>query len=80
MTRRNLVSTSDPASGEAVILVISSPRSDGLFGVGAFSPSQLIQTALGDMFSSSESGYAFVVDQERRLLYQLGTRLAQAKM
>ena len=75
----SLVSTSDPASGEAVVLVISSPRSDGLFGVGAFSPAQLIQAAIGDIFSASESGYAFIVDSEHRLLYQRGTKISSSE-
>jgi two-component system sensor histidine kinase UhpB len=66
----NFVSISDPTSGETIILGLRPPTA---VCSGAFSPSHLIDKVLGDVFSSSEGGYAFVVDRQRRLLYQMGS-------
>lgn len=61
-------------SGIPVMLVVSAPKSDNLIAAGAFSPDLLIATALTDVFNPSSAGFAFVIDQDKRLLYQLGER------
>ncbi|HSF82194.1 MAG TPA: histidine kinase [Anaerolineales bacterium] len=62
----------DPASASQVILVISNPGPENMVAVGAFSPELLIELALADVISPSSGGYAFVIDQEKRLLHQAG--------
>ncbi len=62
----------DPESQSPVMLVVASPQPDGVISVGAFSPSKLIEAALIDIVDPLAGGYAFVTDQDRRLLYQIG--------
>jgi two-component system sensor histidine kinase UhpB len=47
--------------------------------VGAISASHLIQNVLKGVFSPSEDGYAFVVDRDRRLLYQMGSEISSTE-
>ncbi len=68
----NLFSIEDPDNKTPVMLIAAPPRPDGLISVGAFSPAKLIETALVDIVNPSVGGYSFVVDQDRRLLYQIG--------
>jgi len=78
--QEKIAGTNDPvkflavpgSSGVPVILAVSTPKSEDLIAVGAFSPDHLIGMALADVFSPSGAGYAFVIDQDKRLLYQIG--------
>jgi len=60
-------------SGTApVMLAVSTPKSDNLIAVGAFSPDLLIEMALADVFSPTDRGYAFAIDQDRQVLFEIG--------
>lgn len=72
----SFVSISDPVDNLPVIVVIASPRADGVIGAGAFTPAHMLRVALGDALISSERGYVFVVDQEGRLLFRMGTEIS----
>lgn len=71
----HFVSWLDPLDESPVIIVIAMPHSNGLLGAGAFTPEHLIQTTIGDVLRLSGNGSVFVVDQQRNVLYQLGTRV-----
>jgi len=60
----------DPASGEEVMLVMANTSVD-LAIVGAFYPASLARRALSDIFSGEQAA-AFMIDDEGKLLYQMG--------
>jgi signal transduction histidine kinase len=61
----------DPATGEGIMLVTST-LPNGFTVVGAFSPADMAQRALADIFSVGDQAAAFLVDSNGQMLYQLG--------
>jgi len=61
-----------PQSTAPLTLVVTPSSASGVRAAGAFSPAALIQRSLGNVFTPDEEATAFVVDGERRLLYQQG--------
>jgi signal transduction histidine kinase len=62
----------DPDSGEAVTLVAATAP-NGYRVVGAFHPASLARRALSDVFSANDRATAYLIDENGRSLYQLGT-------
>jgi signal transduction histidine kinase len=62
----------DPDSGEAVTLVAATAP-NGYLVVGAFHPASLARRALSDVFSANDQATAYLIDENGRSLYQLGT-------
>jgi signal transduction histidine kinase len=63
----------DPENKSPVMLVVASPQPDGVITVGAFSLAELIEAALIDIVNPLVGGYASVIDQDGRVLYQIGS-------
>ena len=61
-------------NSKPVVLMISEERDDSHISAGAFSPANSIEFVLSDVFKPSDGGYAFVVDHNRQLLYQMGNQ------
>ncbi|MGB3715957.1 MAG: hypothetical protein WA996_16140, partial [Candidatus Promineifilaceae bacterium] len=61
----------EPETGEEIMLVAAT-MPDGLMVVGAFSPANMAQRALADIFGASDRAAAFLVDSKGQMLYQLG--------
>ncbi len=61
----------DSATGEN-ILIVSGKMDDGSVTAGATSLEKLVEQALGDVFDPSDQASAFIVDENYRLLYQIG--------
>lgn len=61
----------DPVNQNRMLLVTAA-QSDGLTAVGAFSPDLLIRDALADIFNPDDQAVAFVIDENGRILYQVG--------
>ena len=57
-----------------VVMVISSPTLNQIVVVGAFSPSNMIRAVLEDVFDPSDGGLAFVINQKRQILFEVGNR------
>jgi signal transduction histidine kinase len=57
-----------------VLLAIYSPQPESAITVGASSLDSLFRPALADVFANAGSGFAFVVDQERRVLFEVGNK------
>lgn len=55
-----------------LLLAAATVTAKGPIAVGAFSPQALIQHTLGDIFDASQSGSAFVVTRDHRLLFSTG--------
>ena len=63
----------DPVSGERLMLsAYAVPESD-LLAAGAFEPGALARSVLSDVFSPGAGAVAFVVDQRRQVIYEMGT-------
>jgi len=62
----------DPASGNVTILAASAQQG-GPVAVGAFFPASLGRRALAGIVSSNDQISAWLVDDQRQLLYQTGT-------
>ena len=61
----------DPVNQERLILAAVA-QADRLTAVGVFSPDLLIRDALADIFNPDDQAVAFVIDENGRLLYQVG--------
>jgi len=66
-----LFSASAQSDGRYRMFAAARTRS-GTLVIGAFSPSTLIGRALVSVFNPNQGGVAFLVDHERRVLYQIG--------
>ncbi len=62
----------DPENGEAVMYAISPVKPSGLIAVGVFSPAALVERVLADAFTPGENSVAFVLSQDRSLIYRMG--------
>jgi signal transduction histidine kinase len=60
-----------PAGAPPLAAIARAPSGE-IFAAGAFSPSAPIQQVLSNLYKPGEGAEAFVVDAERRLLYQVG--------
>jgi two-component system sensor histidine kinase UhpB len=63
----------DPISGDSLMLsAYRVPESD-LLAAGAFEPAVLARNVLSDVFSPGAGAVAFVVDQRRQVVYEMGS-------
>jgi signal transduction histidine kinase len=70
----NFLSVSDQSSTAPIMLVMSSLKPDNPIAVGAFSTEPLFKSTLTDLFGPSTGGYAFIIDQDRKLIYLIGSQ------
>jgi two-component system sensor histidine kinase UhpB len=73
--KTHFITLSDSEDESQVIIVYATPNSHGLIGAAAFTPEHLIQSTIGDVLQLSGNGNAYIIDQQGRMLYQVGTML-----
>lgn len=72
-SRTSFLIFNDPVSGERLMLsAYAVPESD-LLAAGAFEPGALARSVLSDVFSPGAGAVAFVVDQRRQVVYEMGS-------
>lgn len=62
---------SDPTNDEPLVLVAAT-TANGPVAVGAFSPASLAYRALGEGFTPNDQSFIWLVDDQYKLLYQMG--------
>ncbi len=67
-----LIQTVHPRTGAPIMLVTASAFKGGPLAVGAFSPAELAQRILPQVFTPGERSVAFMIDGDGLLIYQAG--------